>query len=319
MVTGSPNGPVLVTGTGGPAGVAVVRALVRAGEDVVAADASADAVGLRLGHHRAVLPRGDDPDFAEAVAEAARRTGARALVATVAEELVALDGAAERLDRAGLAHWLPDPAAVEACTDKWRFHLVTTAAGVAVPPTGLGSADGVPGPWIVKPRHGRGSRDIVAVDDPADLDHALAQVPEPMVQHRLAGREFTVDALVDRDGRLAAAVPRWRDETKAGISVRGETFADPALGAGVGVLLGAVGLTGPANVQGFMEPGAATAMFTEVNPRFSGGLPLSLAAGCDLVGEYLGAVRGRELDPGRLGFTPGVRMYRYYEEIFEGP
>ena len=318
-MTAGPGGPVLVTGTGGPAGVAVLRALIRSGEQVVAADASAEAVGLRLGHHRAVLPRGDDPTFAQAVVAAARRTGARALVATVAEELVVLAQAADQLDAAGLAHWLPEPSAVEDCTDKWRFHQVTTAAGVAVPATGLGSADGVPGPWIVKPRYGRGSRDIVAVDDRADLDQVLAQVPEPMVQHRLAGREFTVDALVGRDGRLAAAVPRWRDETKAGISVRGETFADPALVAGVGALLAAVGLTGPANVQGFMEPGAAAAVFTEINPRFSGGLPLSLAAGCDLVGEYLGAVRGRELDPGRLSFVPGVRMYRYYEEIFEGP
>ena len=31
-----------------------------------------------------------------------------------------------------------------------------TAAGLPVPATGLGKAEGVPGPWIVKPRFGRG-------------------------------------------------------------------------------------------------------------------------------------------------------------------
>ena len=140
--------------------------------------------------------------------------------------------------------------------------------------------------------------------------------------------KFTVDALVDHDGRLAAAVPRWRTETKAGISTKGQTFEHPALVEGVGRLLGALGLTGPANVQGFVGPGVLqgrpegpgdVVVFTEVNPRFSGGLPLSLAAGCDLVGQYLRGMHGLPLEPERLGFTAGVRMFRYFAEVFEGP
>lgn len=55
---------------------------------------------------------------------------------------------------------------------------------------------------------------------------------------------------------------------------------------------------------------------TEVNPRFSGGLPLSLAAGADLVGEYLRAVTGLPVRPERLAYRPGVRMTRYHEEVF---
>ena len=125
----------------------------------------------------------------------------------------------------------------------------------------------------MKPRFGRGSRDVFSVDDPDDLAFALRRVPDPIVQTRLVGREFTVDALVDRDGHLAGAVPRWRLETKAGISTKGETFADAAVVNGVARLLAAVGLTGPANVQGFVDPNGG-ASFIEVNPRFSGGLPL---------------------------------------------
>ena len=49
------------------------------------------------------------------------------------------------------------------------------------------------------------------------------------MQTRLHGMEFTVDALVDRDGSLVAAVPRWRLETKAGISSKGRTFGDDQL------------------------------------------------------------------------------------------
>jgi carbamoyl-phosphate synthase large subunit len=55
-----------------------------------------------------------------------------------------------------------------------------------------------------------------------------------------------------------------------------------------------------------------------VNPRFSGGLPLSLAAGADLVGEFVRAARGLPVRPERCSFRPGVVMLRYFEDVFEG-
>jgi carbamoyl-phosphate synthase large subunit len=112
-------------------------------------------------------------------------------------------------------------------------------------------------------------------------------------------------------------VPRWRSETRGGISTKGETFADDAVAEGSAGLLDALDLVGPANVQGFVaDDGRVT--FIEVNPRFSGGLPLALAAGSDLVGEYLRGVLGEPLRPDRLTFRPGVTMLRYFEEVFEG-
>ena len=308
---------VVVTGAGGPAGVGVVRALRDDGRvRVVAVDADPSAVGLRLADEAALVPRGDDPAFAQAAVDVALRTGADALVATVAEEIPALEHAGDVLAEAGVATWLPAADAVTRCLDKWQFHRTVTAAGIAAPATGLGTADGVPGPWIVKPRFGRGSRDVYAVDEEDELAWALRRVPAPIVQTRLAGREFTVDALVDRDGRLAGAVPRWRIETKAGISTKGTTFADDRLVAGVGALTRTLGLTGPCNVQGFVAPDGSR-WFVEVNPRFSGGLALSLAAGAELVTEYLRGVLGQAVRPARLRYRTGVTMLRYFAEVFE--
>jgi carbamoyl-phosphate synthase large subunit len=54
-----------------------------------------------------------------------------------------------------------------------------------------------------------------------------------------------------------------------------------------------------------------------VNPRFSGGLPLSLHAGADLVGEYLRAIMGRDPRADRLVARPGVTMVRYFDEVYE--
>src|SRR5271165_352142 len=160
---------VLVTGAGGPAGVSVIRALQRKAIRVVAADLDPLAVGLRLGEEFGLLPPHASSDFVEELCGLARQTGATALISTLAEEMLVLNQATDALEAAGLAHWLPMQTSVEACIDKWRFAAVAVASGFPHPKTGLASAVGVPGPWIVKPRLGRGSRDVFSVDDPDDL------------------------------------------------------------------------------------------------------------------------------------------------------
>ncbi|MGH9304140.1 MAG: ATP-grasp domain-containing protein, partial [Acidimicrobiales bacterium] len=289
---------VLVTGAGGPAGVAVVRWLRGAGHRVVAADSDPLAAGLRLGDAATTLESCDSPYYAESLCETARKLGVCVVVPTIAGEMIALGSGQELLQREQLCSVIPEPERVLDCVDKWRFAKVTQAAGIPVPSTNLGSADGVPGPWIVKPRFGRGSRDVIAVDDQAALAYAIANVPDPIVQTRSGGSEFTVDALVSPSGELIGAVPRWRLQTRGGISTRGETFTNERLVSEVARLLGALELIGAANVQGFVRSDS-TVCFIEVNPRFSGGLPLSLAAGADLVGEYVRGARGMQMRPER--------------------
>lgn len=308
---------VLVTGAGGPAGVAVIRALRRAGHRVVAADADSSAIGFRLADEFARVPRADDPAFAESIVKAAASYGAEALIPTVAEELRPLHAAAGQLGEAGVATWLPQPWSVEHCVDKWLFHELMTEHDVPVPATGRRSEHGIPGPWIIKPRFGRGSRDVYDADNGPGVAFALSQVPEPLVQTKITGREFTVDTLCDDGGQLQGAVPRWRVETKAGISTKGLTFYHPELVDMVARLLTVLRLAGPACVQGFLTD-EGELVFIEVNPRFSGGLPLSLAAGADLVGQYLNRILCGTVQPERLRYRPGVTMLRYFDEVFEG-
>ena len=310
------DGPaVLVTGAGGPAGVAVVRRLVALGHRVVAGDADSAAAGGALADVAVTLPRGDHPRFVEALVGVCTTHGVDALVSTVAEELPHLAAGAARLAAAGVATWLPDAAAVDVCCDKAAFARAMAAAGVPHPATAAsaGEVAGVPGPWVVKPLAGRGSRGVRLLDERAAVVAVLREDAGLIAQTRLTGREFTADALVDRDGGLRAVVPRWREETKAGISVKGRTFASDAVTGVVAAALAAVGLTGPANVQGFVaDDGTATVV--EINPRFSGGLPLTLAAGADVVSAYLAGVRGEPLP--ELSFRAGVAMSRYFAETY---
>jgi carbamoyl-phosphate synthase large subunit len=203
------------------------------------------------------------------------------------------------------------------CIDKWAFAEHMSDSGLPSPATGLGGAQGVAGPWIVKPRYGRGSRDVIACQTRSQLATALRRVPDPIVQTELAGREFTADVLVDPTGVVVGVAARWRTETRGGISTKGTTFDDDEVTNVVSLVIKSVGLIGPANVQGFVAEDGAVSIH-EINPRFSGGLPLSLAAGADLVEEYLRGVMGLAMRPERLSARPGVTMMRFFCEVFEG-
>jgi len=310
---------VLVTGAGGAAGVAVIRALLDRGEHVVAVDTDPLAAGLFLADDHAVVDPADSDAFLPDIDDVVKRFDVDAVLCTIAEEMLALGGHRSALEDLGASIWLSPSDAIATCIDKLAFSRAMEAAGLAVPATASGAdtraVSAVPGPWIVKPRRGRGSRDVYAVDDVDELTWALRRVPDPIVQTRLEGREFTVDLLVDRDGVVAGAIPRWRLATKAGISTQGRTFSDPDVATIASSAVESLGLRGAVNVQGFVDVDGAIGL-VEVNPRFSGGLPLTLAAGADLVGEALRATRGRPVRADHLSFEPGVTMTRHLADVF---
>jgi carbamoyl-phosphate synthase large subunit len=314
---------VLVTGAGGPAGIAVVRALVERGQPVVAVDPDPLAAGLRIADRRAVICAAAQPDrFVDELAAVVELFSVDLVVCTVSEEMLVLAG---REHHMSAPLWIPSRRTVAACVDKWRFWKIAEHARIPAAPSMLGAAlgneeiaaitDTLPGPWIVKPRFGRGSRDVYAVDDPAELAWACRRVAQPIVQTRLSGREFTLDLLTDPDGMLAGVVPRWRLETMAGVSTKGRTFCDPRLNAIAERVVATYSLNGAANLQGFVTDDDEIVVI-EVNPRFSGGLSLSLAAGADLVGEFVRGTLGMRVRPEHLQFRPGVTVVRHYTELF---
>lgn len=311
---------VAVTGAGGPAGTSVVRALLDAGHHVLALDADAHAGGFKVpGVWWAVVPRFDDPQYNQAMIDQIASYSVQALICTVAEEYRALAVIVPQLNELGCKTWLPDLDAVERCIDKARFARVMESHDIAHPPTST-RARGlrrIPGPWIVKPRRGRGSRGVVASNTVREVRSLMKRSPELIVQSRLDGDEFTADVLVDRNGQMMTCVPRWRLATRGGISVHGLTFDSPEVTRTCAQVIAAIGITGPANVQGMIDDEGDVSVI-EVNARFSGGLPLTLAAGADVVGAYLQAIIEPERRIAPLYFSPGVRMTRVFNEFIDG-
>lgn len=317
MTTTSPT-RVLVTGAGGPAGVAIIRSLLRRDDvEVLAADMDRWASGIYLVDpaHRRLVPAGRADDFVDVVRATCREDRVDVLFPTVDVELPRIAAARDAFAAEGTLVASPSLTTLETCLDKLALARAC-ARTVRVPRTELvGTPQAVSGwefPVIVKPRRGAGSRGVHEVADQHALDAVHAE-EDLLVQELLPGEEYSVDVLADLEGNVVAAVPRARLRVDSGVAVAGVTLHDEELVATATAVARAVGLTTVANVQLKRDADGVPALL-EVNPRFPGAMPLTIASGVDMPSLVLDAVLGRPL-PERIEFTPTANV-RYLEDVF---
>jgi carbamoyl-phosphate synthase large subunit len=310
---------VLVTGAGGPAGVAVIRSLLRRADvEIFAGDMDGWASGLYLvpAANRRILEPGLSEGFVESIASLCALDEIDVLFSTVDVELPPL--AARRTELGGAILAAPSLATLEVSLDKWEL-AQRCAPLLRVPTTRILNADGVAHDWdfpvIVKPRRGAGSRGVHLVADRAALEaHALDD--GQIIQENLPGDEFSVDVLADADGHVVVAVPRTRTRVDSGVSIAGRTLPDDDLQSTAAAVAEAIGLTGVANVQ-LRYDTVGVAALLEVNPRFPGALPLTIAAGVDMPSLALDIALGADI-PSSLEFRDLANV-RYLEDVFVDP
>jgi len=309
---------VLVTGAGGPAGVAVIRSLQRRGDvDVLAADMDRWASGLYLvpPENRRLVPAGTAHDFVDVLRRMCAQDRVDVLFPTVDVELPRIAAVRDALAAAGTLLASPSSRTLDTCLDKLALAHACSGA-VRVPRTELlGTPQALSGwdfPVIVKPRRGAGSRGVRTVASARELD-AVHDEDDLLVQELLPGQEYSVDVLADATGHVVAAVPRARLRVDSGVAVAGVTVHDDELVATASAVARAVGLTSVANVQLKRDADGVPALL-EVNPRFPGAMPLTVAAGVDMPSLALDDVLGRPV-PRHLDFAE-IANVRYLEDVF---
>ncbi len=311
-------GRVLVTGAGGPSGIAVMQSIASDTLTVLAGDIDPYAAGLYLvpPGQRFILPRGDDPAFADRLFELCERESVDVVVPTVDSELLPLARERDRFAAAGVTLVLADEQTLAVCLDKWALDARCRRA-VRTPRCWLVDGAFDPAepelPVIVKPRSGSGSRGIALLGTEAELA-ALERDATLLIQELLPGPEYSLDVLCGRDGEVLAVVPRERLKVDSGIAITGRTVHDPALeefGAAVARL---IGLTTAANVQ-VKEARDGEPALLEVNPRFPGTMPLTIAAGIDMPSLAVAEALGAPPPQGPLPFEE-IAMVRSFTERF---
>ena len=267
------------------------------------------------------LPRASSDAFADACLAAVRRLEIDVFIPLIVEaEFLPLDAVRAEFEALGCRLCAPAREVAERAGDKLAFANFLRLHGVPGPATDEYSPGLTPArfPVYLKPRRGSGSVGTVRIESLATLHESAAGRSGLIVQQALQGREFTVDCFASEPGRVVAAVPRERIAIKAGVSVKGRTYHHPEIERIAADVVAKSGITGPANVQGMLGEDGSFSII-EMNPRFSGTLALTTAAGINFASLLLDMLEGRAIPDLRGRHRAGVTMLRYWSEVFETP
>ena len=214
---------VLVSAAGSPASISILRHLRTLGHFVIGIDAGAEAppIGRAFCDAFYPAPLADSPVYLDFLCERLAETDV--FLPFIDEELIAIaDGWSRLPPELAERIALSAPNVVRDCVDKVRFQDACGVAGLPIAPEASAA------PAYFKPRFGRGGKGVVEATDNRSFD--ALQGRDGVLQRKISGQEFTVDAIFDRDGKLVATSPRQRLRA-AGVSTAGQVGQDAKLHA----------------------------------------------------------------------------------------
>ncbi len=249
-----------------------------------------------------------------------RTNNVKLLVPTVDLDLKLLAQNKPKFAAAGCRVLVSTPEVVDICQDKRKtFRLLLKNdfdTPVTMSPRAALSKKKLNWPCFLKPWDGYASRGNAIVHNRKELAFFAKIVPNCIVQEFIKGTEHTCDVYVDFNMKVRCVVPRKRIEVRAGEVSKGQVVKHPrimseaarlvkVLGAGPGVITLQLFLTGDGKIK-----------FVEINPRFGGGVPLSIKAGANFPKWILQELLGRKTSIRFNSFKDNLIMLRYDSEVW---
>ena len=263
-------------------------------------------------------------EYARAVADVARKVGARVLIPTL-EDSIALAGHKSLLP-GELSYALPAVETLRLANDKWEVTKLCGRLGVPcaesfVPESfdELRSRSGELGfPAVIKTRLGNAGKGVAIVKDADELvrryreiirEFSIPQERWPMVQEYLGSDVSGVCMIYDQGKLIASSAEnylRCKEGNRFSTSVYRRSVIDPSGVANCRKVADALSWHGVIHFDLIRDPGTGVGKITEINPRFWGGLSVAIAAGVDFPYMlYELALTGKISDPPR-SYRDGV-------------
>lgn len=276
---------ILFTGGGG-AGTEALSKLLEKKYEVYFADADMAARPYPISvDHWLQIPLATAKEFTGEIKKLCRRLKIDLLIPTVDEELLEVARLAKPI---GFDVLLPPERFVERHLDKLVSNQFLRHAGLQAPKTVAVDQGRLDFPCIIKPRFGRGSRNVAIVSSEKELQAQITLARKKpkdfVVQEKLEGTEYTVMMASDRNGELRGVVPVLL-QLKRGITLRGVTKYDQDIIHACQAIHASDPIPGCYNIQLIKDTNNLIMPF-EINPRISTTACLGYAAGVDFIGIY---------------------------------
>ena len=284
---------------------------------VITTDINPLSPALYFGHRHHIVPLTTDRYYIPIIESVCDVENVHLIVPTIDDELPTFGKVRDQFAQLGIAVAVSSERTGHICNDKYQTWMFCQQQGIPMPQTRLGSEvewKKLRYPLVVKPRFGRGSVNVFQVRNEEQLRLFLNYVNDPIVQDFADGTEFTVDVLSDFNASVISVVPRERLVIRAGVSDKGVTRKNQAVMDFAVDVAERLQIVGAANIQCKVHGEQVTLI--EVNPRFSGGIPLTVAAGADFPGWMVKMAAGVGVRPQLGKFQDGLAMMSFEESIF---
>ncbi|MGB7680010.1 MAG: ATP-grasp domain-containing protein [Nitrososphaeraceae archaeon] len=303
---------VLVPGAAAPAGINTIKSLKMsnfAGK-IVATDSTSLSAGFFMADVNEILPEADAQYYVKRLFEIVEKHHVQVLMPSSGYDIYPYSDNREALAKIGATAVVSDRDTLEICRDKLLTYK--KMSGKYNLPFTTADPDKVKSfPVIAKPRFGKGSRNVIKVNNEADLRYISSNFGNTIFQEFLPGVEYTIDVLSDMNKKPIISVPRIRLQTKAGISTKGRIIRDADLETTCMNMAREIGIRGPSCIQ-MKESSEEQLKLIEINSRLGGGTIFSTLAGANIPSMILEMLSGTYIDPPRVS---EITVVRYYEEI----
>jgi len=315
---------ILVTAVGGDLGQALIKALRLSKRSIgcYGCDMDGEGIGGAFVDSFVVVPRADDPRYVDVLDRLCSSKNIHAIVPGSESEIYVLS-------RLGRPPRLPGGAAIICQDASWidtygdKLACMNALDGkVELAPFADGTnhqtvsrlIDEVGFPLVVKSRRSSGSRSVRRAYNRTQLDDALRETPNPLVQAFIdaSEQEFSIGIFVCE--HFASAIAFQRDLGPVGCSWVAETSRDEAVLKYARSIAEITDVKGSANIQ--VGKTAEGIRLFEINPRFSSLVAARAACG------FRDAEWSVEL---ALGLTPeipksdfkNIRFRRFFHELLD--
>lgn len=258
------------------------------------------------------IPRCNQEGYIQALLDIAKKCEADLLIPLYEPEFLLLCEHRHEFELAGTRVLLSDREVIDICNDKTRTQNFFEREEIKAPKLTEHA------PAVVKPVCGMGSQGIFVVNTEEELAAAKVLSDKYIVQERIEGVEYTIDVLCDFTGHPVSIVPRVRQEVRSGEVSKSVTEHQERIIEDTRHLIKRLNsygtVIGPVTVQCFLTKDQES-VFIEINPRFGGGVPLTMEAGVDY-GKCLEAfLQGREPEEKYVEFSD-ISMMRYDRAVY---
>ncbi len=290
---------------------------------IIGTDITNLSAALQLCDKRHIVHHVGHADYPGQLADIVEKDRVDLLVPTTDLDLKLLAQNTDLFEQFGCRVLISRPDVIDICQDKRKtFQFLSQNAfdtpATMAPAEALAKRD-MAFPCFLKPWDGHAGRGTAKVENRQELEMLARRIPNCIVQEFVDGVEFTCDVFVDFDMKVRCVVPRKRIEIRDGEVSKGQIAGHEAIMSQTQALVETLGAgPGVVTIQLILDA-AENIKFIEINPRFGGGVPLSIKAGADFPKWILQQIVGEEPKIEFGNFKDGLIMLRYDDEVWIDP